>query len=171
MLSLIRLAAPLTILPASTPAYFSWLSPALVDAFLKKCRSMYQREQEGSPTDKLLVYSMMANICSELSGRDEGELAGYNYGLSRSFSNLMLQVLATFPMMTPACLDAAEALMVAVCAVICSELTDASIAKILTCSGINNSRNVQAFIDLVIDRRHGTYVSVSRLSPAFATEI
>ncbi len=79
---------------------------------------MYQRGQDGSPTDKLLVYSMMANICSELSGRDDGELAGYNHGLSRSFSNLMLQVLATFPMMTPPCLDAAEALMIAVCAVL-----------------------------------------------------
>ena len=99
---------------ASSPAYFNWLSPTMVDAFLKKCRSMYQNGQEGSPSDKLLVYSMMANTCSELSGTDEGELASYNYSLSRSFSNLMLETLATFPMLAPACLDTAEALMVAV---------------------------------------------------------
>lgn len=57
---------------------------------------------------------MMANTCSELSGTDEGELASYNYNLSRSFTSLMLDTLSNLPMMTPACLETAEALMIAV---------------------------------------------------------
>lgn len=87
---------------------------------------MYHREEPSSPTDKLLVYSMMANTCSELSGTDEGELASYNYGLSRSFSNLMLETLSSLPMMTPACLETAEALMVAVRPVSCGDDNDAN---------------------------------------------
>lgn len=75
---------------------------------------MYRDGQEAAPRDKLLVYSSLANICSEYSGVDGGESAAHNHNLAKGFSYLLLQALETFPMLTPASLDTAEALMVTV---------------------------------------------------------
>ena len=75
---------------------------------------MYEQGQEGSPRDKLLVYSGMSNICSEFSGMDDGRAADHNHTLARGFSYLLLQALATFPMLTPASMDTVEALLAAV---------------------------------------------------------
>lgn len=75
---------------------------------------MYEQGQEGSPGDKLLVYAGMSNICSQFSGIDNGDHAAHNHNLARCFSNLLLQALATFPMVTPGSADTVEALMVAV---------------------------------------------------------
>lgn len=75
---------------------------------------MHQFGEQVSIPHKLLVYSVMANVCSEFSATDSGELAGYNYSLSKTFRKLMLETLGAFSMSTPASLEAAEALMVAV---------------------------------------------------------
>jgi len=75
---------------------------------------MYEQGQEGSATDKLLVYAGMSNICSQFSGTDDGDLASHNHNLARAFSDLFLQALATFPMITPGTVDTVETLLVAV---------------------------------------------------------
>ncbi|KAF4965820.1 hypothetical protein FSARC_6413 [Fusarium sarcochroum] len=90
-----------------------WLWPALLDDFCRKCRAMYEQDQKTTPTDKILVYSVMSNICCQFSGTDGAKAADSSQELSRTCSCLLLQALDTFPMLSPSSLTTAEALMVA----------------------------------------------------------
>lgn len=104
---------------------------------------MYGEGQEGSPRDKLLVYAGMSNICSEFSGMDDGDAADYNHNLARSFSCLLLQALATFPMLAPASMDTVEALLAAVSSTgIWS--SHMKLTSTFTGIGIDDNRHVQA---------------------------
>ncbi|KAJ3549170.1 hypothetical protein NM208_g641 [Fusarium decemcellulare] len=94
-------------------AVSNWLSPAVLKDFCRKCRVMYEEGQEGSPTDKLLVYAIMSNICTEFSAMRGTQAAEHRYNLARSFSHMLLQTLATFPMLTPPSMEVAEALLIA----------------------------------------------------------
>ena len=76
---------------------------------------MYEGGQEGPLSDQLLVYACLSNICSHLSNADQEVDAASYFEMARFFSNLLLQALATFPMMMPGSADVLEALVVAVC--------------------------------------------------------
>ena len=75
---------------------------------------MYAQGYEGSPKDKLLVYSGLSNISSQVMSEATAESAGYYYNLTNGFPSLLLQALASFPMLAPASMDIAEAMLCAV---------------------------------------------------------
>lgn len=93
---------------------FQPLPPALFTNFCQKTRLIYQEGEPGSLADRLLVYAGMANLCSETSSLEEGDLAAYHHKVGTSFSYLLLQTLATFPVTSPASMETVEALLVAV---------------------------------------------------------
>ena len=93
---------------------FNLLPPAMFGDFCRKCRSMYERRHESSPTDKLLIYSGLSNICAEFTAEGDVSSASYNHSLVRVFSLLLLKTLATFPLLMPASMDTLEALLIAV---------------------------------------------------------
>ncbi|KAF4464017.1 fungal specific transcription factor domain [Fusarium albosuccineum] len=108
-----QVKAVLQVVEGEKQAVSNWLSPAVLKDFCRKCQVMYEEGQEGSPTDKLLVYAIMSNICTEFSAMRGTQAADHRYNLARSFSHMLLQTLATFPMLTPPSMDAAEALLIA----------------------------------------------------------
>lgn len=60
------------------------------------------------------MYSTLSNICGEFNAVNEDAAAEHDYTLSQTFSNMLLEALATYPLVSPASLDAAEALLSAV---------------------------------------------------------
>lgn len=98
--------------------------------------------------DKLLVYSIMSNLCSEFSGSDEGKAADSNYMLSKTFSNLLLQALSNFPLSTPASMEAAEALLSAV-SLHSISVSSGQLITVIFGTGHDDDRYVQAILDLV----------------------
>ncbi|KAF5010795.1 hypothetical protein FDECE_3057 [Fusarium decemcellulare] len=109
-----QVKAVLQVVEKEKQAVSNWLSPPVLREFCQKCRAMYEEGQEGSPTDKLLVYAIMSNICTEFSAMRGTQAADHRYNLARSFSHMLLQTLATFPMLTPPSMEAAEALLIAI---------------------------------------------------------
>lgn len=97
-----------------TPVSFSLVPPTLFGDFCTKCRDMYEKQRVCSPTEKLLIYAGLCNTCSEFTGEgDEGSIL-YHHRLARVFLSLLMKTLATFPLLTPASIEALEALIVAV---------------------------------------------------------
>ncbi|KAF2156893.1 hypothetical protein K461DRAFT_289264 [Myriangium duriaei CBS 260.36] len=92
---------------------FNWLSPATFDDFCRLSRVVYEHGQDVLPHERLLVYSLLCNICTELSGVDHGKAADYAHNLARTFSYLLLQALDALPILTPPSLPAVEALLTA----------------------------------------------------------
>lgn len=93
---------------------FNLLPPALYEDFCRKCRSMYELGQEVTSTDKLLVYSGLANLCAEFTQEGDAASASHNHTLVRAFSWLLLKTLASFPLLVPASTEALEALLISV---------------------------------------------------------
>ena len=75
---------------------------------------MYEQGHEGSPKDKLLVYSGLSNVSSQVMSKETAGSADYYYNLTKGFHSLLLQALASFPMLAPASMDVAEAMLCAV---------------------------------------------------------
>lgn len=94
---------------------FNLFSDAMFNNFRKKCHAIYKQGVETSPTDRLLVYSGLSNICAEFTA-DEFS-APYNHGLQQAFSWSLLKSLANFPLIVPASLESLEALLLAVSAI------------------------------------------------------
>lgn len=105
---------PTNIFQGTRPNSFDLISPALFETFCQKCRSMYEQGHEGSPKDKLLVYSGLSNISSQVISEETAESAGYYHNLTKGFQYLLLQALASFPMLASASMDTAEAMLCAV---------------------------------------------------------
>lgn len=87
--------------------------------FRQKCQLMYEQGQDVSPSDKLLVYSGLSNVCAEFTAQTDDMSASYNHGLYRAFSWLLLKSLANYPLIVPASIETLEALLLAV-SVACS---------------------------------------------------
>lgn len=75
---------------------------------------MYEQGHEGSPKDKLLVYSGLSNISSQVMSEETAESAEYYHNLTKGFHSLLLQALASFPMLASPTMDIAEATLCAV---------------------------------------------------------
>lgn len=75
---------------------------------------MYEQDKKATPTEKLLVYSAMSNICCQFSSAEGEKAAHSSQELSRTCSYLLLQALETFPMLSPPSMATAEAMMIAV---------------------------------------------------------
>lgn len=97
------------------PMMFNLYSHEMFHNFLQKCRYIYEQGYDGSPIDKLLVYSGLANVCAEFTVETDDISASYNHSLQRAFSWLLMKTLATFPLLVPASLETLEALLLAVC--------------------------------------------------------
>ncbi|CZT20927.1 uncharacterized protein RCC_06788 [Ramularia collo-cygni] len=95
------------------PMLFNLYSDVMFDNFRHKCRQIYEFGQEGSPSDELLVYSGLSNICAEFTDNTSDTLASYNHSLYHSFSWLLLKTLADFPLIVPASIETLEALLLA----------------------------------------------------------
>ncbi|EMC96618.1 hypothetical protein BAUCODRAFT_483952 [Baudoinia panamericana UAMH 10762] len=99
---------------SARPVMFHLLPPGLFHEFCRKCRLMYERRQEGSPTDKLLVFAGLTNISSEFTAEGDQTSVAYHHSLVLSFSALLLSTLATLPLLMPASVENLEALLMAI---------------------------------------------------------
>lgn len=75
---------------------------------------MYEQGHEGSPKDKLLVYSGLSNISSQVMSEETAESVDYYHNLTKAFHSLLLQALGSFPMLASASMDVVEAMLCAV---------------------------------------------------------
>ena len=75
---------------------------------------MYEQGHDLSAKDKLLVYAGLSNISSQIISEATAESVDYYHKLNRGFHSLMLQTLASFPMLTPASMETVEAMLCAV---------------------------------------------------------
>jgi hypothetical protein len=125
---------------------------------------MYEQGQESSALDKLLVYAGMTNICSQFSGIDDGSSAAHNHNLVKVFSGLLLQVLDTFPMMTPPTTGTVEALLLAV-SLNFEPHSNTRLTLIFTGTGVGNRWHVQAIAVMVTVLHRRPDVSSAWLQP------
>jgi hypothetical protein len=96
------------------PMTVNLLSPALYADFCQKCQSIYENGLEGSIADKMLVYSGLSDIGSEVSGASNGTEAEHNHKLSIAFFHLLCEAMATLPARIPASMATLEAVFAAV---------------------------------------------------------
>ena len=85
-----------------------------LDSFSRKCTSLYQTDHNCSIFDRLMVYSGLSIICSDLSSTMDGAESERNHLLSRSFSQHVLKSVDVMPAILTASWDGVEALMAAV---------------------------------------------------------
>lgn len=81
---------------------------------MRKCKALYDRNQDGSIFERLLVYSGLTVLCADISGMTDGSEAEYNHTLARSFSQYVLKTVDVMPAILPASYEGIEAVMTAV---------------------------------------------------------
>lgn len=93
---------------------FNLYSEEMFDTFCRKCQKIYQHGLDGTPSEKLLVYSGLSNVCSEFTSETDDFSASYAHNLKRAFTWLLMDTLSTFPLLVPASIETLEALLLAV---------------------------------------------------------
>lgn len=85
-------------------------------AFSRKCTKLYQNDHNGTIFDRLLVYSGLSIICTDLSSTSDGSESEHYHLMSRAFSQHVLKSVDVMPAILAASWDGIEALMSAVSA-------------------------------------------------------